>query len=161
MLGAVTRAEELDLSVACVSERDLELAVFDELAAFDPVGRRNGDVQEGAGAQGFGAAHAAGDVTGRDCVLLWELETELVEDIARDLLFNVRQVNSFSTASSTRLLVSIIVSLEVTLCGFEGAAHGRDRAVHVGQARLLALGEGMVPGVGQDHRGERRTDALH
>jgi hypothetical protein len=57
--GALAGAEELDLAVAGVAEGDLELAVLDELAAFDPVGRGNGDVQEGAGTTQLATSRAA------------------------------------------------------------------------------------------------------
>ena len=111
MLGSVAGAKEFDLAVAGVSERHLELAVFDELAPFDPVRRRDSDMQERAGAHGLrhGVRSLATSRAG-DRVLLRELQAELVKHIARDLLLDVGSENSFSTASSSRLLVSIVVS---------------------------------------------------
>ncbi len=132
------------MPIAGVAERDLELAAFDALAAFDPVGRGNGHMQERAGALGFGALDACSDVAAGDRVLLRELEAQLVEHIARDLFFNMGQRELLQHVVQHAVARFHLVFLEVALRGFEGAADRRDRTVGVGKTGLFALGQGVV-----------------
>ncbi len=92
MLGAFARTEKLDLPIACVAERHFELAVLAELAALDPVGGGDGDVEERAGPQSFGTLDAGSDIAGGNRVLLRELQAELVEDIAWHAFLDMRKV---------------------------------------------------------------------